>query len=307
MIASEPVAVVDCGTNTTRLLVTDGGPDEVRLQRVTGLGRGVATTGVLSSDGIARVLDAMQEFRQVLDERGVRRARVIATSAARDARNRSEFFEPAAAALGHPVELLSGDDEARYGFAGATADLDPADGPFLVLDIGGGSTELSFGRSGPEAHRSLDMGSVRFSETYLHGDPPRPEELSAAISVAHLHLDDIDRDLPIMGKPAQLIGVAGTVTTIAAVEIGMQVYDPSVIDGFVLDRAAAEDVFRTLATESLEDRVHNPGLQADRADVIVGGCCILVAVMRHWDIDRCVVRERDLLDGLARELLAGSD
>ncbi len=148
------------------------------------------------------------------------------------------------------------------------------------------------------------MGSVRFMEQFFINDPPKPEELSGAIQVARLHLDDIDRDHAIMGTAKSVVGVAGTITTIAAVEIGLEPYDPQIIDGFVLSRRAAEDVFRTLATESLEIRKYNPGLEAARADVIVAGCCILVAVMRHWELEECLVRESDLLDGLAFELLA---
>ena len=299
----EPVAVLDFGTNTTRLLVTNGRKLNLRMHRVTGLGRGLEQLGELSESGIARTLKALSEFNAVIETHGVQKVRAVATSAARDAKNRNEFLGPASTLLGHPLELLSGEQEARYGFLGATADLDPREGPYLVLDIGGGSTELSFGRSSPEMYRSVNMGSVRYLEQYLLSDPPRPEELSGAIQIARLHLDDVDREQPSMGTAAALIGVAGTITTVAAVEIGLEPYDPQVIDGFVLRREAAEDVFRTLATEGLEDRMHNPGLEAARADVIVAGCCILVAVMRHWSFEKCVVRERDLLDGIAAELL----
>lgn len=299
----EPVAVLDFGTNTTRLLVTNGGNLNLRMHRVTGLGRGLERLGELSEPGITRTLKALSEFNAVIKTHGVQKVRAVATSAARDAKNRNEFLGPASTLLGHPLELLSGEQEARYGFLGATSDLDPREGPYLVLDIGGGSTELSFGRSSPEMYRSVNMGSVRYLEQYLLSDPPRPEELSGAIQIARLHLDDVDREQPSMGTAAALIGVAGTITTVAAVEIGLEPYDPQVIDGFVLRREAAEDVFRTLATEGLEDRMHNPGLEAARADVIVAGCCILVAVMRHWSFDKCVVRERDLLDGIAAELL----
>ena len=298
-----PVAVLDFGTNTSRLLVTDGGSVDIRMHRITGMGRGVERSGELSSAGIGRALDALNEFCGVIEAHDVRNIRAVATSAARDANNRNEFLGPASAVLGRQLELLDGDQEARYGFLGATADMEPREGPYLVLDIGGGSTEFSFGRSSPEAYRSIDMGSVRYSEKYLASDPPEPEELTAAIEVARLHLDDIDRDQPSMGTATTLIGVAGTITTIAAVEIGLEPYDSKVIDGFLLRREAAEDVFRTLATERLEDRLHNPGLEPARADVIVAGCCILVAVMRHWDISECLVRERDLLDGIAGELL----
>ena len=329
-----PVAVVDCGTNTTRLFIDDGDGLGLRLQRVTGLGRGAEADGRLGDDAIGRVLDALGEYREVMAERGVRAARAVATSAAREAPNGAEFLSKASDALGVEVELLDGSAEARYGFAGATTGLRSRSGDIetaantsagspapaalsagpsaraaLVLDIGGGSTEFAYGTPSagarPDAAVSVDMGSVRWTERFFRADPPRPEELSAAISVARLHLDDIDREHPVIGRgagAAQLVGVAGTLTTVAAVEIGLDPYDPEVIDGFVLTRAAAEDVFRTLATERLADRIHNPGLHPDRAPVIVGGCCILVAVMRHWDIDDCIVRERDLLDGIAAEL-----
>ena len=325
--AVAPVAVVDCGTNTTRLLIDDGTGLGLRLQRVTGLGRGAGADGRLSDDAIGRVLGALGEYREVMAEHSVRAARAVATSAARDAPNGAEFLGKASDALGVEVELLDGDAEAQYSFAGATAGLADDSGPgtaigsdahtgsamtrtaALVLDIGGGSTEFAYGTPSagarPDAAVSVDMGSVRWTERFFGADPPRPEELSAAISVARLHLDDIDREHPVIGRgagAAQLVGVAGTLTTVAAVEIGLDPYDPQVIDGFVLTRAAAEDVFRTLATERLADRVHNPGLHPDRAPVIVGGCCILVSVMRHWDIDECIVRECDLLDGIAAEL-----
>ena len=326
--ASAPVAVVDCGTNTTRLLIDDGTGLGQRLLRITGLGRGVDAGGRLRGDAIGRVVEVLREYRQIIDDRQATAVRAVATSAAREAANGAEFLQRASDALGTDVELLDGGAEAAYGFAGATTGLagvsgrgtssDP-DAPTdsalaersaaLVLDIGGGSTEFAYGMPStdarPDAVTSVDMGSVRWTERFLASDPPRPEELSSAISVARLHLDDIDRDHPVIGRgaaAARLVGIAGTVTTVAAVEIGLDPYDPEVIDGFVLSRAAAEDVFRTLATERLADRVHNPGLHVDRAPVIVGGCCILVAVMRHWDIDKCIVRERDLLDGIAAEL-----
>ena len=304
MADDTPVAVLDFGTNTTRLLITNGTSVDIRTHRITGLGRGLGKTDRLSEEGIGRVLDAVNEFKSLISENGVQRIRAVATSAARDAVNRADLFEPVSAALNHELELLSGDEEARYGFLGATAGLPSTDGPFLVIDIGGGSTEFSYGTHTAEIHRSVDMGSVRFMEQFFVNDPPKPEELSGAIQVARLHLDDIDRDHAIMGTAKSVVGVAGTITTIAAVEIGLEPYDPQIIDGFVLSRRAAEDVFRTLATESLEIRKYNPGLEAARADVIVAGCCILVAVMRHWELEECLVRESDLLDGLAFELLA---
>ncbi len=310
-MGSGPIAVVDCGTNSTRLLIDDGEGLGLRMLRITRLGSGVDAGGSLAGDAIARVADVLKEYRTVIEDHQVplSAVRAVATSAARDAANGSEFLQRASEALDTEIELLDGDSEANYAFAGATTGLGGnASTAVLVLDIGGGSTEFAYGVPGtgarPTEAVSVDMGSVRWTERFLASDPPQPEELSSAISVARLYLDDIDREHPVIGRgasAAQLVGVAGTITTVAAVEIGLDPYDPDVIDGFVLTRAAAEDVFRTLATERLADRVHNPGLHPDRAPVIVGGCCILVAVMRHWGIDECLVRERDLLDGIVAE------
>ncbi len=144
---------------------------------------------------------------------------------------------------------------------------------------------------------------MRLTEKYLHHDPPSPVELSQAVSVVHAHLEDVAREVPAVRTARRLVGLAGTVTTMAAVEIGLPAYDPERIHHFVLTREAAEDVFRTLATEARADRVHNPGLEEARADVIVGGAVILVTIMRHFDLAECLVSEADILDGLARSLL----
>ena len=299
-----PVAVVDCGTNTTRLLVADGtGPGLARRSTITRLGRGVDAAGSLRADAVERTLECLRSYREIMDAHGVESVRATATSAARDAANRSEFLDQAEAIVGAPLEVLSGSEEAQLAFRGAVSDLDPSEGPFLVVDIGGGSTELSYGEAECEAALSLDIGSVRLTEKYVHHDPPRPEELSACLSVTELHLDDAVREIPAMAEECRLAGVAGTITTVAAVEIGLTEYDRDRIHHFLLSKDAVEDVFRTLATESLDDRRHNPGLHPERADVIVAGMCILVQIMRYFDFDECLVSESDLLDGLALSLL----
>jgi exopolyphosphatase/guanosine-5'-triphosphate,3'-diphosphate pyrophosphatase len=144
---------------------------------------------------------------------------------------------------------------------------------------------------------------VRLTEQYLHRDPPAPEELAAAISVAEAYLDDVVREVPASREASLMVGLAGTVTTVAAVELGLARYDRDRIHHFRLTRAAAEDVFRTLATEARADRIHNPGLEEARADVIVGGCCVLVAVLRYFELAECLVSEADILDGMAAGLL----
>ncbi len=306
MSADGPVAAVDCGTNSTRLLVTDGpGRTRQRLMTITRLGEGVGRTGRLQPEAIDRTLEALRGYRKVLDDHAVTDLRASATSAARDAANRDDFLDGAEAVLGTRPELLSGAEEARLSFAGAVADLDPADGPFLVVDIGGGSTEFAVGGREATGALSIDVGCVRMTELYLHHDPPTPTELSQLLSVVRSHLDDVARELPEASTAPCLVGLAGTVTTVAAVELGLAAYDPERIHHFPLTRAAAEDVFRTLATEPRAARIHNPGLEEARADVIVAGAAILVAVLRYFDADACLVSEADILDGLAAGLLGG--
>ena len=336
-------AAVDCGTNSTRLLVVDGDGSTVeRLMRITRLGRGVDATGRLAADAVEATLAVLREYRATMDRLGVERVRMTATSAARDAANRDDFLAAAEAVVGVRPELLTGEEEGRLSFLGATGELDPADGPFLVVDIGGGSTEFALGTTAPDAVVSVDMGCVRMTERFLHHDPPRPEELSQAISVARDYLEDVARALspalgaarapspalgaaralspalgaaralsPALGaaralSPAaqagRLVGLAGTVTTVAAVELGLPQYDRQRIHHFVLTRAAVEDVFRTLATETRAQRIANPGLEEARADVIVGGIVILAAVMRFFEFGECLVSEADILDGLVRSL-----
>jgi exopolyphosphatase/guanosine-5'-triphosphate,3'-diphosphate pyrophosphatase len=300
------LAAIDCGTNSTRLLVADGeGRMLERLMHITRLGMGVDATGELAPEAVDRTLAVLREYRSVLDRHHVERVRMTATSAARDASNRELFFGPATEIVGSGPELLTGAEEGELSFVGATAELDPAKGPFLVLDIGGGSTEFAVGSGGgapPDGVISVDMGCVRVTEKFLHSDPPTAEELSQTLSVVRDHLDDVARDLPATRAARTLVGLAGTVTTIAAVELGLQTYDRDKIHHFVLTRGAAEDVFRTLATEPRARRVHNPGLEEARADVIVGGAAILVAVLRYFEREVCLVSEADILDGLVRSL-----
>ncbi|MFV2040000.1 MAG: exopolyphosphatase, partial [Acidimicrobiales bacterium] len=176
--------------------------------------------------------------------------------------------------------------------------LDQRDGPFLVDDIGGGSTEFAYGHDTCQAAISTDMGCVRLSEKYIHHDPPRPEELVALLSITELHLDDVLAAIPQAASATTMVGLAGTVSAVAAIEQGMAVYDRDLIHRFVLTKDAVEDVFRTLATETHEERAANPGLEEGRVDVIVGGTAILVKVMRQLGFERCLVSESDILDGV---------
>jgi exopolyphosphatase / guanosine-5'-triphosphate,3'-diphosphate pyrophosphatase len=303
------LGAIDIGTNSVRLLVADvdgAGADAAmhtidRRMRITRLGQDVDEERRLRPEAIDRTLAALREYRGALDDLGARRVRATATSAARDAANRDDFFGPAGDVLGIEPELISGNEEANLSFVGATAGLsEPA--PYLVVDIGGGSTEFIVGTREPDGLISVDMGSVRLTEQYLASDPPAPEELSAAKSIVRDHLADVEREIPTVLDAGTLVGVGGTITTVAAIELGLPDYDPDKINHFRLTKAAAEDVFRTLATETAEQRRHNPGLDPGRVDVIVAGALELVTIMRAYGFDEVLVSEADILDGLVRTL-----
>ena len=301
------VAAIDLGTNSARLLVADvtGSGAQATLStverrmRITRLGQGVDASRRLHPDAIERNLAVLREYEKVIEVLDVERVRVASTSAARDAVNRDDFFVPATEVLGVDVELLSGEEEAALSFLGATVGLVQPP-PYLVVDVGGGSTELVLGTATPEALTSLDIGCVRLTEAYLHSDPPTPEELSAAVTVVRDQLAGASAEIPGAAAARTLVGLAGTITTMAAVEQGLHEYDRSRVHHFCLGRRAAEEIFRTLATEPLEARRHNPGLEPGRVDVIVGGVIVVVGVMRHFGFDEMLVSESDILDGLAR-------
>lgn len=307
------LAAVDLGTNSTRLLVADVEGDDPRtarvttverLMRITRLGQGVDGERRLHPDAVARTLAALEEYGAIARDLGVERLRATATSAARDAANRDDLFDPAARALGVRPELLSGEEEARLSFLGATAGLVGvgAEPPYLVVDIGGGSTEFVLGTDVPEGLISLDVGCVRVTEQFLHSDPPAPEELSTAVSVVRDHLTDVTRAIPDLHRAKTLVGLAGTVANLAAVEQGIAEYSRDKVHHFWLTRVAVEEMFRTFATETGEERRHNPGLEAERVDVIVGGTIVLAAVMRAFEFDECLTSEDDILDGIVRDL-----
>jgi exopolyphosphatase/guanosine-5'-triphosphate,3'-diphosphate pyrophosphatase len=303
-------AALDLGTNSTRLLVGDlpdaSGPMQTldRRMTITRLGQGVDAHRRLAPDAIERTLAAVREYRDAIDAAGdVGAVRATATSAARDATNRDDLFGPVAEILGTELELLSGAEEAALSFAGATTALgDDVPAPYLVVDIGGGSTEFVVGTDAPEGSLSVDVGCVRITEAWLHSDPPTPEELSQAVHVVREHLADVVREVPGVKEARTLIGLAGTVTTVAAVELGLPEYDPERIHHFRLAHAAVEEVFRTLATEPARLRRHNPGLEPGRVDVIVGGTVVLVTILRTLGFEELLVSEADILDGLVRSL-----
>lgn len=310
---SEPVtavAAVDCGTNSTRLLVAgpEGRPLE-RLMRITRLGEGVDSARKLDPVAIDRTVGVLAEFRGVMDRFGVApgRARLVATSAVRDAGNGEEFLAAARQATGTEPELLSGDEEGRLAYHGAVDELPGCAGDTVVLDIGGGSTELVVGRDATEVHAvSLDIGCVRLTERCLHHDPPEPAELEAARRTIRAALRHAERAVPALAalRPgSRLVGLAGTVTTLSALAQGLVAYERDRIHHSVLDAATVATWCATLAAERAAARGRRPGMTPGREDVIVGGALVLAEVMARFAFDRCLVSEADILDGLVASLL----
>jgi exopolyphosphatase / guanosine-5'-triphosphate,3'-diphosphate pyrophosphatase len=308
-----PVAAVDCGTNSTRLLVvSEDGSVLERGMRITRLGEGVDATGTLSEGAIDRTLAVLRDYKQAMDDHGVRRARVVATSAARDAGNADAFSEGVAAIFGAPPEILSGEEEGRLSFAGATAHLpatDMASGPILVVDIGGGSTELSVGPGAagladvPQVvTRSLDIGCVRVSERFLRHDPPRRDELWRAREAVVAEVDGARGTLPAVRPDGLLIGLAGTVSTLASLDAAITEYERALVHHAVLGQDAVDRWLEMLASESASDRLSHPGMVKGREDVIVGGALVLSVVMTLFSRPRCLVSEDDILDGLVATL-----
>lgn len=306
-VRGERLAAIDIGTNSTNLLVVDEmGAEIERRVTVTRLGRNLASTGSLSEASMDSTLATLADYVAIITQQGVSRTLVTATEACRRASNATTFIDRARDILGVAPQIVSGPREAELSFLGATAHLGATDGPTLVVDIGGGSTEMIVGDStGIHFAVSHPIGAVTLTESHFTSDPPRPEDLTNAIGEATDHVDDLVRDHPDVLDITRVVGVAGTIVTVAAVEIGLQDFDAAALHGFTLTRQAAEDVFRTLATERLADRVANPGLPAERADIIVGGCCVLVAIMRRLKLDHLTVSTHNLLDGLIADARHG--
>jgi exopolyphosphatase/guanosine-5'-triphosphate,3'-diphosphate pyrophosphatase len=301
---AKPVAAIDIGTNSTNLLIADAqGKDIVREVHVTGLGRGVVLDNKLNDEAIVRTVSRLQHYADLIAQHGVGTVRVTATEACRRATNAAVFLDQAEAVLGARPLVIAGTEEGRLAYSGALSHLPAHDGITLVIDIGGGSTEIMIGEKTLQHAVSFPVGTVVLTESHLAHDPPRPEELTNAIGFVTDFMDDLIRDHPEVMNATRVVGVAGSIVTIAAVEIGLQEFDASALHGVRMTRENVEEVFRTLATETLADRKFNPGLPADRADVIVGGCCVLVGVMRKLRIPEIMVSVNNLLDGLVRDEL----
>lgn len=300
--AAMNVAAIDIGTNSVRLLIIDSNARElVRLMEITRLGQGVDETGALAEEAMSRTVSVLEVYGDSLREHGVTKARVTATSAARDAKNRGDFFARVKAATGHEPELLPGVEEARLSFLGATRSLSESQKPpFVVFDIGGGSTEFARGSKHPGAHLSIDMGSVRITERFLHSDPPSAEQLASARAFIHQELVRVRAVLQPDGSETW-VGVAGTVTSFAARVVGNQHYDADLTHGVRLSAEFVRDFSNELCAATTEQRKLLL-IEKKRAAVIHGGALILQAVMDEFALPFVVSSERDILDGLAESL-----
>ncbi|GAB3299918.1 Ppx/GppA phosphatase family protein [Geodermatophilus aquaeductus] len=313
------VAAVDCGTNSIRLLVADVPPegahtDLLRRMEVVRLGQGVDATGRLAPEAIERTRVVLAEYAAQARDLGATAVRMVATSATRDAANRADFEAMVQATLGQPPDVVPGDEEARLSFLGATASLaaaaaahggPPPRPPYLVVDIGGGSTEFVLGDAGGvRAARSVDVGCVRLTERHLHGDPPTADEIGSSEADIRAALAEVAAAVPV-GEAATLVGLAGSVTTVAALALRLPAYDAEVIHGSRIPVGAVRSVTAGLLTATRERRAAFPVMHPGRVDVIGAGALVLRVVMDAFALDEVVVSEHDILDGIALRLARG--
>jgi exopolyphosphatase / guanosine-5'-triphosphate,3'-diphosphate pyrophosphatase len=307
------VAAVDCGTNSIRLLIADAGPDGrlvdvVRDMRIVRLGQGVDRTGRLAPEAIARTRDALIDYAELIDKHGASAVRMVATSATRDAANRAEFVQMVRAVLGADPEVITGAEEAGLSFAGALAGLPDAQPPVLVADIGGGSTELVLGNAQPHSDTvglrsySMDVGCVRMTERHLRSDPPTAEQVAATVADVRSAIGVASRDVPI-GQAATFVGVAGTVTTLAAIVHHLPSYDPTAIHGSSMTATQVHEVTDRILAMTHEQRAALPVMHPGRVDVIGGGAIVLRELVIAAGVGRVVASEHDILDGIALRLL----
>lgn len=299
------VAAFDCGTNSIRLLIADIDGNNFREiyrgMEIVRLGQGVDKTGEFHPDAIARTLKAVDNFSVELRRRGVEKLRFVATSATRDAKNRDLFLEGVHDRLGIYPEVISGDEEAALSFQGASRELPASEAPFLVVDIGGGSTEFVFGRTDVEAAKSVNIGCVRMSERHFRSDPPSVEEIVLATADIDAAIQEAAAVVPIK-KARTVIAVAGTATTVAAAALGLSEYDPRAIH---LSRVSAErvhDISKVFLEMTHDRRKALPYMHEGRVDVITAGSLVLSRIMIATGAEEFVASESDILDGMAWSL-----
>jgi exopolyphosphatase / guanosine-5'-triphosphate,3'-diphosphate pyrophosphatase len=299
------VAGIDCGTNSIRLLIADvdraGLTDVVREMRIVRLGQGVDRTGRLAPEALDRTRAALTDYAATIREHEAERVRMVATSATRDADNRDAFTEMVRAELGVDPEVITGQQEAALTFSGAAGALDEPAGPLLVVDIGGGSTELVRGDDGTIRAHSMDVGCVRMTERHLRDDPPTVEQIAATIADVRAATDQARSDVPLDGD-LTFVGVAGTVTTVAAIALGLDRYDADVIHGSTITAEKIAEVTDRLLRMTHAERAALPVMHPGRVDVIGGGALVLRTLVEQTGVAEVVASEHDILDGIVLSL-----
>jgi exopolyphosphatase/guanosine-5'-triphosphate,3'-diphosphate pyrophosphatase len=307
MVEEQPmrVAAIDCGTNSIRLLIADidgnNFREVVRDMEIVRLGQGVDETGQFHPDAIARTLAAVDKFAAEIAKRGVEKIRFCATSATRDATNRHLFVDGVRDRLGIELEVISGDEEAALSFAGAIKDLDPNNGPFLVVDIGGGSTEFVFGTSTVEAARSVNIGCVRMTERHFASDPATVQQIESARTDIQAAIAQAAAVVPIT-QAKTLVAVAGTATTVAAAALNLPEYDRYAIHLSRISAQQTHDAATMFATSTREQRLALGYMHPGRVDVIAAGSLVLSEIMKATAASEFVASESDILDGMAFSL-----
>ncbi len=307
------VAAFDCGTNAIRLLVADVSvgsaepiSDVVRDMRIVRLGEGVDRTGEFSPAALARLFEALTEFGEVMDQTSPERVRFVATSASRDVSNRAEFAEGVARIVGVAPEVITGHEEAELSYLGAVIGLPHLPAPPLVFDIGGGSTEFILGgtNGAPAISTSVNIGCVRLSERHLHSDPASSAEIARVRADAREAIERAAATVP-LSSAACLVGLSGTMTTVAAMAHGHEVYEPALLHGLVVSREQVDDVTARLLAMSSAERAALPFMHPGRVEVIGAGSLILQAVLEAAGAAEVITSEADLLDGIAFRLAGG--
>lgn len=300
------IAAVDCGTNSIRLLVADADPatgelvDLDRRMTIVRLGQDVDRTGRLAPEALERTFAACREYADVIKAHGVERTRFVATSASRDAENRDEFVRGVLGILGVEPEVITGDQEAEFSFTGATKELtgrtDLAK-PYLVVDIGGGSTEFVVGADEVTAARSVDIGCVRLTERHRPADPATQADITALRADISAALDKAEESVP-LGEARTLVGLAGSVTTVAAIALGLTTYDSTAIHHSRIPFDMVREITTTLLASTHAERETIPVMHPGRVDVIGAGALILLTIMERTGAEEVVVSEHDILDGI---------
>jgi exopolyphosphatase / guanosine-5'-triphosphate,3'-diphosphate pyrophosphatase len=304
------VAAIDCGTNSLRMLVADVDPvtgsvtDVARVMEIVRLGQGVDATGRITPQALARMLRVLRSYQGVIEATSARAVRMVSTSATRDAANTAEFVAAVRGVIGTEPEVLSGEEEARLSFTGATTELAGAGAPYLVTDIGGGSTEFVLGgHASVSAAVSVDIGCVRLTERHLPGDPPPPAQIAAARADIDAALDVVEAKVAV-ATAATLVGLAGSVTTVAALALRLPRYEAGVLHHARISAAAVHEQAARLLAQTRAERAREAVIHPGRVDVIAAGALVLDRIMERFGFAEVLASDHDILDGIVRELAA---